>query len=536
MICHLGVAATGLFLLTIQIAAPAAVRENLGLTADNINPRVVAAEYAVRGRLLDRAVELEALGRTVVRCNIGNPQALGQTPLTWVRQVLSLCVNPELLEAAEAAHADHVEGTEKTGLAALFAEDAVTRARKYMHAVRSVGAYSDSQGVLVVREEVADFLRERDGCEIDSGDIFLVDGASAGVRTLMQCLIGEPGVDAILAPSPVYPLYSALTTLLDGATALYPLAESYETGVWTVRLTDLERSLDEARSKGVNVRAVVVINPGNPTGQCMSNSEVRAVLEFAAREGLVVLADEVYQENVYNAPGTSRLAHSSNQFISFRRVLVQMRVDDPVLAARVQLVSMHSTSKGYVGECGLRGGFFALNGNWDAAVKAQLVKLASVCLCSNLVGQLAMGLIVRPPRAGEPSHALFSTQRSTILESLRKRADKLAVALDSLEGVTCAPAEGALYLFPRIELPIKAIAKAREVGLPPDEFYALKLLDATGLVVVPGSGFGQPDPYAFHVRTTFLPPISQLDGVVDDITRFHNSFMDEYSMMRPERM
>ena len=146
-----------------------------------------------------------------------------------------------------------------------------------------------------------------------------------------------------------------------------------------------------------------------------------------------------------------------------------------------------------------------------------------------------MGLVVHPPRPGDPSHASWAAERAECLESLRTRADRLANALDELPGITCAPAEGALYLFPRIELPIKAIAAAREVGCPPDEFYALKLLDATGLVVVPGSGFGQPDPYAFHFRTTFLPPADQLESTIASMAAFHTSFIDEYTRMTAQR-
>jgi len=353
--------------------------------------------------------------------------------------------------------------------------------------------------------------------------------------TPLQCLLADPGVDAVLAPSPVYPLYSALTTILDGATALYPLHENFDTGVWTVRLADLQASLKTARTEGSVVRALVIINPGNPTGQCMSKAEVRAVLEFAAKEGLVLLADEVYQDNVYNAPGTTRLAHVSNEFHSFRAALQELTMADAALASRVQLVTMHSTSKGFSGECGLRGGFFALDGHWEASVKAQLIKLASICLCSNVMGQLTMGCVIAPPTAGSPSYETYVSERESILESLRTRANTLALALDDLAGVTCAPAEGALYLFPRIELPIKAIAAAREAKVPPDEFYALKMLDATGLVVVPGSGFGQPDPYAFHVRTTFLPPADQLEGVTKAIAAFHTAFLEEYASVHAQQ-
>jgi len=439
--------------------------------------------------------------------------------------VLALCVNRELLEAAEQGSLP----------AEIFPADVIARARQYVDAIGSVGAYSDSQGVPIVRNEVATFLRERDGSDCDASDVFLTDGASAGVRTMMQCLLGKPGVDAILAPSPVYPLYSALSTLMDGGQALYPLHEDYDTGVWTVKVDDLRQALREARGRGVRPRALVIINPGNPTGQCMSEAEVRETLEFAASEGLVLLADEVYQDNVYNQPGSTRLAHVSNTFHSFRKALNDLRIANPELAKRVQLVTMHSTSKGYMGECGLRGGFFVLDGTWDPAVKAQIIKLSSICLCSNLIGQLTMGLVVNPPKPGAPSHDGWLAEKQTALDSLRTRADRLANALDALAGVTCAPAEGALYLFPRIELPIKAIAAARAAGVQPDEFYALKLLDATGLVVVPGSGFGQPDPYAFHFRTTFLPPPEQLESVCAEITAFHNSFLDEYASVHAQR-
>jgi len=371
---------------------------------------------------------------------------------------------------------------------------------------------------------VAAFLRERDECDSQPADVFLTDGASAGVRTMMQCLLGKPGVDAILAPSPVYPLYSALSTLMDGAAALYPLTEDPATGVWSVRVEEIQLALDEARARGVNPRGLVIINPGNPTGQCMSLDEVRAILAFAAREGLVLMADEVYQANVYNTAGAAK----TNEFHSFRRALAELAKADPALAARVQLVSMHSTSKGFYGECGLRGGFLALDGAWDSTVRSQIVKLASICLCSNVVGQLAMGCIVHPPAEGDASYAAFEAEKAATLSSLKARADTLAAALDALPGVTCAPVEGALYLFPRISLPPRAVSTARAAGVAPDEFYAMRLLDATGLVVVPGSGFGQPDPDAFHVRTTFLPSAEKLESVMAAIATFHSGFLAEF--------
>lgn len=158
-------------------------------------------------------------------------------------------------------------------------------------------------------------------------------------------------------------------------------------------------------------------------------------------------------------------------------------------------MSFHSTSKGYTGECGLRGGYFECVG-FSKGVRNELVKMASVCLCSNVPGQFATGLMVNPPRdkgfpASSASAARHTAERDGILASLERRAQRMRAALDALPGVDCNEAEGALYLFPRITLPQRAVAAAAAKGAAPDDFYALALLEATGLVVVPGSGFGQ---------------------------------------------
>jgi len=484
----------------------------LPLTLDGVSPTVKAAEYAVRGRLLDRSVELSALlaaGASlpfsqIVRCNIGNPQALGQKPLSFVRRVLSLLMNPELLEAPPPA----------------YPADVIARAKLYAAAVPSVGAYSDSQGIAVVREHVAEFIASRDGFPSSPSDIFLTDGASAGVKALMQLMIRGPH-DAVLAPIPQYPLYSATAAMLNGTLAGYYLDEATS---WGVVEAELRRALARAVDKGATARALVVINPGNPTGQSLPKEVVEMILRFAASEGLVLMADEVYQENVYgDAP----------PFYSFKRALAELRLAGEKgdaaaasLAARAQLISFHSTSKGFIGECGLRGGYFELQ-NIPDDVKAQITKLASVSLCSNVVGQFATGLMVRPPREGEPSHAEYSAERAAILASLAKRATHTAAVLNSLPGISCNAAEGAMYLFPQLHLPPRAVAAAEAEGAKADEFYAFRLLEATGLVVVPGSGFGQADG-TWHFRTTFLPPDDQLEDVLKRLAVFQRDFMAQY--------
>ena len=366
------------------------------LSIDKINPHVRMAEYAVRGRLLARAEEIEAQLRAgepfpftrTVKCNIGNPQALGQRPITFARQTLSLIVNPELLD---------ISG--QLG----YPSDVIDRARLFIEAVPSVGAYSDSQGIQLVRQHVAEFITARDGYPASPKDIFLTDGASAGVRALMQLLIRGPQ-DAVLCPVPQYPLYSATTAMLNGSLAGYYLDESMS---WGVHLNELRRAHAESKKNGATPRALVVINPGNPTGQCLPKEAVMAILRFAATEGMALMADEVYQENVYGA---------APKFTSFKSAYCELRAaaeagdaEAAVLATRAQLISFHSTSKGFFGECGLRGGYFEL-----CAQRAQMHThahsryarperpLTSLCLCSS-AGKTCQTTCARTSRSSSRS-------------------------------------------------------------------------------------------------------------------------------------
>lgn len=367
--------------------------------------------------------------------------------------MLSLVLNPELLE--------HSVGS----------EEARERARAYLSAIKGgVGAYSESKGVRIVREEVAAFIAQRDGHESDPDSILLTDGASGAVRHICTLLLRGRS-DAILVPAPQYPLYSALATLSNASMVPYYLLEELD---WGVDVIELERAYAEAVAAGLAPRALVIINPGNPTGASLPKSALEGVVRFCQRHGLVLLADEVYQANVYaNAP----------PFVSFKKIVRSLAADD------VPLVSFHSISKGFTGECGLRGGYLEV-ANFPVDVEEQLIKLASISLCSNLIGQIAVGLMVRPPSS--PTQLVeYENDRDAKLASLERRSRVIADALDALPGVSCPRAQGALYLFPSIELPAKAVQAANLAGLPPDTFYALRMLESTGLVVVPGSGFGQ---------------------------------------------
>lgn len=327
---------------------------------------------------------------------------------------------------------------------------------------------------------MADFLAARDGVRANPEDIFLTDGASSGVKSILNMLIASPS-DGIMVPIPQYPLYSASIELFGGAQISYYLTEEE---CWGLRIDELQKAYDGAIASGIKPRALVVINPGNPTGQCLSHDNMVEILKFCVKNHVVLMADEVYQENIWQ---------TEKPFISFRKVALEGEYGKDV-----ELVSYHSTSKGFFGECGRRGGYMELF-NIDKDVKEQIYKMASISLCSNLEGQLTTGIMVNPPKVGEPSYEMYISEKNNILQSLKRRAKKLEIAFNSLPGVQCQNVEGALYAFPRIILPEGAIIYAKERGLKPDTCYCFDLLDEAGLVVVAGSGFGQRD-NTFHFR------------------------------------
>ena len=193
----------------------------------------------------------------------------------------------------------------------------------------------------------------------------------------------------------------------------------------------------------------------------------------------------------------------------------------------MELASFMSCSKGYMGECGIRGGYAEVC-NMDEDVKAMLMKSISAKLCPTVIGQTCMDVVVNPPKPGEPSHDTFMAQKGHILKSLAERAKLVADTFNSMEGFTCNTVQGAMYAFPRLHLPQKAVNKAKELGQSPDVFYAFQLLENTGICIIPGSGFGQ-RPNTYHFRTTILPQKDALKVMLDRIKAFHEGFIKEYA-------
>lgn len=462
-----------------------------------INENVKKVAYAVRGELYLRASELQKEGKKIIFTNVGNPQALGQRPLTFPRQVMALCQAPMLME--------------DPNVNILFPADVIARAKHYLAMTTGgLGAYSDSRGLPGIRKEVAEFIERRDGYPSDPDLIFLTDGASKGVMQILNTIIRDEK-DGILVPVPQYPLYSAAISLFGGTLAPYYLEESAN---WGLDVGELRKSVLEARFKGITVRAMVIINPGNPTGQCLSRDNIKELIEFCYVENLVLLADEVYQQNIYQ---------DERPFVSAKKVLMDMGLP---FSKELQLVSYHTVSKGYWGECGQRGGYFEMT-NIPPKTVDEIYKVASISLSPNVPGQVFLGLMVNPPKPADISYQMFVTESKAILESLRRRAHLMTDGFNSCRNVVCNFTEGAMYSFPQIKLPPKAIAAAKEAGKAPDVFYCLKLLEATGISTVPGSGFGQKEG-VFHLRTTILPPEEEMPEIMKSFKIFNDDFMAAY--------
>jgi len=474
------------------------------LTMDTLNPNIKLMEYAVRGPIVARASEIERElqqgvkkpFQEVIKANIGDAHAMGQKPITFLRQVVALCTFPDLLETSN------------------FPEDAKSRARAILDGCKghSIGAYSDSMGVEIIRKHIATYIQERDGgIPADFENIFLSTGASDGIKSVMKLLMtGRNDQQAgVMIPIPQYPLYTATIAEYNAYPVPYYLNESNK---WSLDVSELKRSIDAAKPHCIP-RIIVIINPGNPTGQVLTKDNIKNVIKFAKEENLFLLADEVYQHNVYAEDA---------KFHSFKKVLSEMGPG----YADMELASFNSTSKGYVGECGYRGGYCELI-NIDKDVKLQLIKSISAKLCPTVSGQSAMDVVVNPPKAGEVSHEQFEVEKAKVLGDLALKARMATEKLNAIEGVTCNEVMGAMYAFPQVCLPPKAIQEAEKKGQQPDVMYCYELLEQTGICVVPGSGFGQKEG-TYHFRMTILPSVKLLTLFLERFRDFHLSFLKKY--------
>jgi alanine-synthesizing transaminase len=396
-------------------------------TSIPVSARVSGFSYAIRN-IVAEARKVEAAGRKVRYLNIGDPIQFGfSTP-------------PHLVEAVERAMRDGHNG------------------------------YVPSAGIAPAREAVAGEYTRR-GMPIPADRVVITQGTSEGIELALSVL-ADAG-DDVLVPTPTYPLYTAVLSKI-GARAVY-----YRTDPNNNWLPDL----DDVRGKvTAATRALVVIDPNNPTGAVYPESTRRALIDLADRAGLTILADEVYGDVAFDGPAP---------------LMGSLAPDAPI-------ISFSSLSKAYLAP-GWRTGWLVVGAsNRLDDVLAGIRKMADGRLCSPGPMQYA----IAPAIEGDRRH------QQAFARDLRIRAEITTARLSAIPGMRCVMPRAAFYAMPQVTLP-------RGVT---DQMFILELLRATGILCVYGSGFGMPAEDGF-IRIVFLAPPAELESIYDDMAAFTGGFL-----------
>jgi len=389
--------------------------------------RVDRFTYAIRNIVIE-AKKVEAGGTRVRYLNIGDPNQFGfLTP-------------PHLIDAVERAMRDGHNG------------------------------YTASAGILEAREAVAADFGQR-GVTVDPDRVLITSGTSEGLELALTAIVDED--EAVLVPSPTYPLYTAVLAKIGAEPQYYRTDHSNQ---WLPDLADLRSRITS------KTRVLVVIDPNNPTGAIYPDHMRRELIAIAEQHGLVILADEVYGDLAYDGP------------------VAPMATLDP----EAPIISYSSLSKAYLAP-GWRAGWMAVGATprLDGALAA-IKKLADGRLCSPGPMQYAVTAALR----GDRSHQVAFRQ------ALQTRARLTADRLNAIDGMSCVMPRGAFYAMPKVELPP---GKS-------DTDYVLALLRETGILCVYGSGFGTAPADGFF-RVVFLGSPDELSVVYDDIAAFTRDYL-----------
>ncbi|KOX23025.1 MULTISPECIES: pyridoxal phosphate-dependent aminotransferase [unclassified Streptomyces] len=384
--------------------------------------------YEIRGPVIEHANALEEAGHSVLRLNTGNPALFG-------------------FEAPEEIVQDMIRMLPKAH------------------------GYTDSRGILSARRAVAQRYQAMGLPEVDVDDVFLGNGVSELVSMAVQALL-EDG-DEVLIPAPDFPLWTAVTTLAGGKAVHYLCDESAD---WYPDLDDMASKITD------RTRAVVIINPNNPTGAVYPKEIVEGVLDLARRHGLMVFADEIYDQIVYDEA---------------------VHYPAASLADDLVVLTFGGLSKTYR-VAGFRSGWLVVTGPKRHAANylEGLTMLASMRLCPNAPAQYA----IQAALGGRQSiHELTAPGGR-----LREQRDRAWEKLNEIPGVSCVKPKGALYAFPRLD---PAVHKIHD-----DEKFVLDLLLREKIQVVQGTGFNWPRPDHFRILT--LPYADDLDAAISRIGRF----------------
>ena len=329
--------------------------------------------------------------------------------------------------------------------------------------------YSPSEGLLELREAVVNKEKRVNNVDITAKDVLITEGISEGIQMSLAAIV-ERG-DEILFPGPTYPPYSSYTKFFDGTPVAYETVESEN---WQPNVDDLRKKISK------KTRALVIINPNNPTGAVYGRKMIKEMLDVAAEHKLLVLSDEIYDQITY-----------SDNFVSTAS-----------LAKGVPVLGFNGFSKAYQ-MTGLRLGYLYFKGAEGELdeLRQGIEKECRIRLCANTPVQKAGAAALNGPQ----DHI------KDVVEKLRQRRDYSCNRLNDIEGISSSKPEGAFYIFPKIH----------GVGTrwKTDMEFVIDLLKQTGVLIVNGSGF---DPLygKGHARAVFLPPIPELEKAFDAIEDF----------------
>ncbi|KAK6492119.1 alanine aminotransferase 2-like [Huso huso] len=476
------------------------------VTLLEVNPTIRNMKLPAKGVLVSRAAEItQELQqgvpkpfKEVISVHYGDGHAMGMKPITFIRQVMAACFYPELLDSEQ------------------LPDDVKSRAKILLQKCDggSIGSYCDSSGLLHVRHSVSRYIERRDGgVPCDPGDIYITGGAQRALQLVLKMLVHSEGHSktGVLVPVPSYKQFNNAVQEQGGVILPYHLSE--EQG-WELEIEELQRALRTARGQKCSPRVLYVINPGNPTGQVQSRKSIEEVIRFAAEEKLFLMADEVYQDNVFG---------DDCEFLSYKKVLFEM---GPEYFHSVELTSFNSISKGFAGECGFRCGYLEFV-NLDSQVQRYAQQVNSVECCPP-PGQIILDTLMNPPPLSLLVLLFLLQERQASLDTLARNAWLAEQTLNSVPGISCVPVQAAMYCFPRIHMPSRAVQRAQAQGLAPDLFYCLRLLEETGVIADPGSDLGQREG-THHIRFCILIPTETLQVVLSSLKSFHLKFMQEFS-------
>lgn len=341
--------------------------------------------------------------------------------------------------------------------------EAVNRAMR-----ENMCSYAPSSGIPEAVESVERAARAKG---IDNIlDVFVTTGASEAIELCLMALVNRG--ENVLTPAPGYPLYTACIAKMEAVENPYYLDEADN---WQPDIDDIRSKIND------ETRAIVLINPNNPTGALYTGETLRQIITLAKEHNLVIFADEIYDKLLME--GRTHVSIAS-------------------LDEDVSCITFNGLSKSYLGP-GLRIGWGIISGRrefLDDYIQA-VSKMLRARLCANHPIQYA----VRPCLEGDQAHL------PGVIEKLTRRRDLTVEMLNAVEGISCVAPEGAFYAFPRLE------------NVDDDKNWVAELIKATGVVTVPGSGFGQ-RPGTAHFRVVFLPPEDTLRSAYEKIAGFHRSY------------